>query len=296
MTSCLHRVGVALVLGAALLAGLAPAASAQAARQQEQFAQRMESLRALAGALKRQAAEKGVDRSETLARVEARMREADSLAAAGELDLARSVLDEAYLMVKSSIEGLSGQAGAAAAARGEADKAGSDRAKRDYEARVQSARALREALARKGAERKADVSPTLAQVDALLAEGSALAANGDYERARSAADRAYQSVKLALDSMLDTGGSAQRQAAAEPMADKRAQQFDQRAGTVKALSDALARMSAEKGVNSSETLGRVEALSGQARSLRATDPDGAWRALDDAYALVKGAIDQLRTR
>lgn len=287
--------GAVLALGGALAAGFPTAASGQAARQQEPLAQRMEGLRALAGALRRQAAEQGVDRSDTLARVDARMREADALAAAGETELARSVLDEAYQMVKTAIEGLQRPAGGAAPAA-DAGKAGVERAKRDYEARSQSARALRDALARKGAEQKADVGSTLAQVDAQLAEAGTLAAAGDYERARAAADGAYQKVKTALDGLLDAGGAQRPAGAAQAKADSRGQQFEQRAATVKTLSDALARMSAEKGVSSSEVMGRVEALTGQARALRGSDPDAAWRALDDAYALVKNAIEALRGR
>lgn len=77
------------------------------AKLQRDFDNRMESVKALLGAQKRISAEKrqakGAEMSQS---VEAQIREASSLAAAGKLEAGRALLDKVYLSLKVAIEGL----------------------------------------------------------------------------------------------------------------------------------------------------------------------------------------------
>jgi len=77
------------------------------AKLQRDFDNRMESVKALLGAQKRISAEKRQAKgAEVTQSVEAQIREASSLAAAGKLEAGRALLDKVYLSLKVAIEGL----------------------------------------------------------------------------------------------------------------------------------------------------------------------------------------------
>jgi hypothetical protein len=77
------------------------------AKLQRDFDNRMESVKALLGAQKRISAEKRQAKgAETSQAIEAQIREATSLAAAGKLEAGRALLDKVYLSLKVAIEGL----------------------------------------------------------------------------------------------------------------------------------------------------------------------------------------------
>lgn len=77
-------------------------------KKQRDFDNRMESVKALLAAQKRISAEKrqGAKGTETSNTIEAQMRDATALAAAGKLDQGRALLDQVYLTTKLAIEGL----------------------------------------------------------------------------------------------------------------------------------------------------------------------------------------------
>ncbi|HJV51953.1 MAG TPA: hypothetical protein VJ652_10865 [Noviherbaspirillum sp.] len=79
-------------------------------KKQRDFDNRMESVKALLTAQKRISAEKhlGAKGTETTAKIEAQIRDAQALATAGKLDEARSVLDNVYVTTKTAIEGMRG--------------------------------------------------------------------------------------------------------------------------------------------------------------------------------------------
>ncbi len=79
-----------------------------AEKKKRDFDNRMESVRALLAAQKRISAEKrlGAKGTETSNKIEAQMRDASALAAAGKVDEARALLDQVYVATKASIEGM----------------------------------------------------------------------------------------------------------------------------------------------------------------------------------------------
>lgn len=87
---------------------LAAPAQLTAEKKQRDFDNRMESVKALLSAQKRISAEKklGSKGAETSNQIEAQMREAAALAAAGKLDEGRALLDKVYVTTKMSIESM----------------------------------------------------------------------------------------------------------------------------------------------------------------------------------------------
>ncbi len=79
-----------------------------AEKKQRDFDNRLESVKALLSAQKRISAEKklGAKGTDTSNKIEAQIREAQSLSAAGKLDQARTVLDQVYVQTKTAIEGM----------------------------------------------------------------------------------------------------------------------------------------------------------------------------------------------
>jgi hypothetical protein len=77
-------------------------------KKQRDFDNRLESVKALLAAQKRIAAEKklGAKGTETSNHIEAQIREASALAAAGKLDEGRAALDKVYVSTKTAIEGM----------------------------------------------------------------------------------------------------------------------------------------------------------------------------------------------
>lgn len=77
-------------------------------KKQRDFDNRMESVKALLTAQKRISAEKklGAKGADTTGKIEAQIKEAQTLAAAGKLDEGRAVLDKVYVVTKASIESM----------------------------------------------------------------------------------------------------------------------------------------------------------------------------------------------
>jgi hypothetical protein len=77
-------------------------------KKQRDFDNRMESVKALLAAQKRISAEKrlGAKGAETTNAIEAQIRDAAALAAAGKLDQGRALLDKVYLTTKLAVEGM----------------------------------------------------------------------------------------------------------------------------------------------------------------------------------------------
>lgn len=87
---------------------LAPSAQMTNEKAKRDFDSRMESVKALLAAQKRITAEKqlGAKGNETSNKIEAQIKEAEALAAAGKLDQGRVLLDQVYVTTKASIESM----------------------------------------------------------------------------------------------------------------------------------------------------------------------------------------------
>lgn len=85
---------------------LAAPEQVQGEKKQRDFDNRLESVKALLTAQKRISAEKklGAKGAETTSKIEAQIREAQALAAAGKMDEAKAALDKVYVATRASIE------------------------------------------------------------------------------------------------------------------------------------------------------------------------------------------------
>lgn len=78
------------------------------------------------------------------------------------------------------------------------------------------------------------------------------------------------------------------------LTEKKQRDYAARRDSVQALLDALKRIAAEKGANQTEAIGKIENLVKEAGKISGSDPDRGRRLLDQAYALTKLAIENLR--
>jgi hypothetical protein len=83
------------------------------------------------------------------------------------------------------------------------DQVAGDKARRDYEARLESARALLAAQQRITAEKSAgpEARQATADIEARLLQAEKLAGQGDHERARPLLDGAYLQARVSIESM-----------------------------------------------------------------------------------------------
>lgn len=80
----------------------------------------------------------------------------------------------------------------------------------------------------------------------------------------------------------------------EVLTEKKQRDYAARLDSVKALLDALKRITSEKGANQTEAIGKIENLVREAEKLAGGAPDRGRMRLDQAYALARFAIESLR--
>ena len=203
--------GSKFALGAALVAGVgflgtadvfadvqsARVVAAEEARMKSDFARMLESTRELNKALKRVGEQRKVDNSRVVQDNEAKIKQAEAAAADGKLLDARLLLEDAYLGAKLSIAELVKPA--AAAAKPAAPAAADPRELKEYAARKESTKALRDALARIAEEKSDDKGRSEVKVvDKLMADADAeVAANP--RRGRAVLDHAYLRTKVQIE-------------------------------------------------------------------------------------------------
>lgn len=204
--------GSKFALGAALIAGAgflgtadvfadvqsARVVAAEEARMKSDFASKLESTRELNKALKRVGEQRKVDNSRVVQDNEAKIKQAEAAAADGKLLDARLLLEDAYLGAKLSIAALVKPA--AAAAKPAAPAAAADpRELKEYAARKESTKALRDALARIAEEKSDDKARSEVKlVDKLMADADAEVAD-NARRGRAILDHAYLRTKVQIE-------------------------------------------------------------------------------------------------
>lgn len=149
---------------------------------------------ALRDALQRGAAERGVDRAASLARI-------DELLAAGRRDPAQAAahLNEAYALVRSEIRLLGNTAGGANGEIAPGDPASAASSRRAFERQRASAVALGEAFTRIAAEGKdAAAQQQAAEVTRRIAGADQRAAAGDWDEARRTVEQALELAKQGI--------------------------------------------------------------------------------------------------
>lgn len=273
-------------------------ATAGAADPKADYERLRGSVQALSAALSRDPAAAGGEAKANLAKVAARQKEAEELAAIGEFDTAKSILDEGYKLLTRTLAtvksgtGYSGPSGSAAA-----DVAGDPSRKPAYERAIGSARALFDAARRASADAGGSRTADLAAIEANLKKAEAAGAGGDYARGEGYANDAMKELRPLLVSMKGSAPGAATTATADSGADhaRKLAVFDGRMSSTKALVDALKRQNKDKAAGKEADIAGIEVSLQRAEAKRSGDLPGAQGILDDAYNATKVTLQALQT-
>jgi len=278
---------VVLLAGAGFLVSADVLAQAQSARvtaveeakQRDDFARLLDSTKGLNQALKRVSEQKKVDNSRVIRDGEQKVKQAEAAAAAGKMLDARLLLDDAYLGTKLAIAELMKKTAAVAQPAAPAEPV-NGRQQKEYAARKESTKALRDALERIAQEKndakgKAEVS----LIDKLMADADAEVAQNDAKRGRAVLDHAYLRAKVQIE-RLRGGETLVRALQFDSKDDEYHYELD-RNDTFKMLVQLLVP-------DESASDPRMKGFLDRARSLR-SDADGkaAHREFDDAIKTLE---------
>ena len=273
-------------------------ATAGAADPKADYERLRGTVQALSAALSRDPAAAGGEVKASLAKVTARQKEAEELAAIGEFDTAKSILDEGYKLLTKTLAtaksgtGYSGTSGSAAA-----DGAGDTSRKPAYERAIGSARALFDAARRASVDAGGSRATELAAIEANLKKAEAAGAGGDYARGEGYANDAMKELRPLLVSMKGSAPGAATSATADSGADhtRKLAAFDGRMASTKALVDALKRQNKEKAAGKEADIAGIEVRLQRAEASRNADLTGAQGILDEAYNATKVTLQSMQT-
>jgi hypothetical protein len=275
--------------------------AAEDAKAKADYENRLGTVKSLSAAVSRDPKAGSPEVKAAMAKVAARQKEAGELAAVGEYETARQILDEGYKVLTTTLAAMktgSGDAGAAtpsAAAGKEQDQA---RKLAAFDGRMSSAKAMLDAYKRQNKEKAAGKEASIAGIDASLRQAESLR-GVDLGAAQGLLDDAYNNTKLGLQSLqtpatMKTGSAALEASPAAGNADATRGEIERALKSSALLREAIVRLSKEKGVDSSAALTRIDTLSAEARSRQSGDPARALQAATEANQTAKDALAKLR--
>lgn len=255
---------------------LAPPAFAADGNARPNYEARLASVQSLSGVLKKETDKPGV--KEALQKIDARAKEAEGLAAAGEYEVARAILDEGYHSLTAVLAKVKGAANPVATATPAAADSGADKIRRDGVTRkIASTRSLLEPLKKQNPGKDAAKAAEISSIEADVQKSDGLLAAGKPVDADKLIDEAYARAKKAI-------ASAQTGTVAQSADDKKAA-IEARLKSAAALREALKRRG-----TAAEVVGRSEQLTSEAARLAGSDATRALGLADQAYDLLKAAM------
>lgn len=277
--------------------GAAAAEGAASASRQTAFDRMLASARSLLEAARRSSAEVGGGKATELSRIESTIGAAEQAGKAGDFgrgeSLANDAMKELRPLLVSIKGGTAGSAGTAAPADGEQEKA---RRLATFDNRLASAKAMADALKRQNQEKRAGKDSTIEDIEIRLRQAETLR-GADVTAAQGLLDEAYNTTKLALQSIQASApsksSSAMEAATGGGAAAQRAE-IDRILKSSALLREAVARVSKEKGTDSSAVLARIDTLSADARNRQASDPERALQTANEANQTAKDALAKIR--
>jgi hypothetical protein len=149
--------------------------------------------------------------------------------------------------------------------------------KADYENRLESVKALSQALQRDAASSSAESKAALAKVQARQKEAAELAAVGEYGLAKSILDEGYQALSVTLAKTKAVPGVGVPAAAdsGKLKQDIEKAAFERELASAQALLEAAKRSDAEKGNQQRGEIGQIEKLIDSAKSAAGKNDFGA---------------------
>ena len=174
-------------------------ATANEARQKDDFARLLDSTKVLNQALKRVSEQKKVDNASLVQANEKKIRDAESAAADGRIAAARILIDDAYLNCKLALADLAPKSSGASQSA-VASEAANPRVQKEYAARMDSTRALRDALNRIAQEKNDEAGKAeVGLIDKLIRDADAQVAQNNVKRGRAVLDHAYLRAKVQIE-------------------------------------------------------------------------------------------------
>lgn len=257
------------------------------------FKARLASVGTLSDALKRDAAQGGVSADEVLAKVAAQSQEAQALAEAGEMDVARSILDDAYKLLAGALAKTK-RSGTAIPVHepASADPQGAlAKRQQEFTRELTSTRALLDAYRRldsQGAKKS-----EIAAIEKSAGDAEAAVKTGDLTRGEQLLHEAYGKTKAGI-AALDGDGTEYPPAtkASGPTPAELRHQAEVRGKETRALVDALKRLGKDKA--SLRIVADADARLARAAQLQDSDPQAALAEANEAYTATKIGLQALQ--
>lgn len=283
--------GLALPFAAAQAADPATAASAAPeSRTAPDFAARLAAIDSLRDALRRDTEVAGGNADEVLARVQAGTDEARALAAAGETDVARGLLDEAYKLLAGTIARTK-RGVVPVHEPGSVDpQAATAKARTDFARELASSRALLDAYRRLDSDR-ANAS-NIERLGGELDGAEKMAQAGDLTGAGGRLHEAYAQIKTGVTKLghLESA-SIPSGATSQPTPAELRLRGERKIVESRALLDAFKRLGTTPAAR--KLAADLETQLNQADARRADDPQVALDQAEDAYTRVKIGLQSL---
>jgi hypothetical protein len=248
----------------------------------------------------------------TLETIATRQKEAEDLAAAGEYDLAKTILNEGYSTLQktlSSVKGGTGYGGPSGSMSsmsgmgGMLGMTGADgkplnqaKMKADFDRDLASARSLLDAAKRTDAAAGGKQAKEIAEIESLIGRASAAAAREDYAAADKLIDEARRHEQAVITGATGNKPQAATGSAASAAADRKAERerasalFDTRLSTARSMLSALKSQNTSKNLGRDASIAEIEQKLARAESMRTSDPAGGLALIDQAYSTTRSDL------
>lgn len=298
----MSRLITALLASTLLVSG---AMAADPAGEKIAYQRQLDSVKTLTAALQRDNDAGSAEVRDALKTVGARQKEAEELAAVGEYEVAKSILDEGYKKLTATLarvkanEGYKNQPGAMAGMTGADGKLlSAEKMKADFEREYASAAAMLDAAKRTDAAKGGKHGKDIAALEALLLKARNSAAAGDLKSADKAVDEVLLKEKQLIAGLASGTGYSGRVDTATGMGGmtgndgqplsttKLKTDFDRKLMSASALLDAEKRLDGEKGNSHRVDIAAIESGIARAKAMAASGDLAAANQLIDEM-LVK---------
>ncbi|NMG75847.1 hypothetical protein [Aromatoleum diolicum] len=168
-------------------------------KERENFSRLVDSAKVLNQALKRVSEQKKIGNAKLIAEIEQKIRMAEAAAADGRSGEARVMLEDAYLTSKLAIVEVTKGSPVAGQSTAGAEVMNGKQHK-EYSARMESTKALRDALSRIATEKDdAKAKAEVSMIDKLMRDADANVAQNNARQGRAVLDHAYLRAKVQIE-------------------------------------------------------------------------------------------------
>ena len=269
---------------------------ADPAREKAEYGSFLETVKAMTTALKRSEDAGNPEVQRALNAVADRQKISEELAAVGEYESAKSILDEGYKTLISTLRTVKSSATSPPPTSTAGDvKLSADKGQADFERKLLSADALMQASKRVDSEKAGANRSQIENLELQLSRAKAAAAGKNWGEAnRLLADVLDGQKKLIAQAKGDPTSAGLNVSSPKPLTEavspRQAEQNVEIAKTLRSmemLRELIVRRSRERGVDNSATLGKIDQMAAEALRLQASDPKRALEAADGAYETAK---------